>query len=39
MAASTITPFSHGSIENIARIVGELNTGPEPTRILAWVAG
>jgi uncharacterized protein (TIGR02391 family) len=37
MAASTITPFGHGSIENIARIIGELYTGPELTRILAAV--
>ncbi|MBN7296614.1 TIGR02391 family protein [Mycobacteroides abscessus] len=37
MAASTIAPFGHGSIENIARIIGELYTGPELTRILASV--
>lgn len=34
MAASTIAPFGHGSIENIARIIGELYTGPDLTRIL-----
>ena len=39
MAASTIAPFGHGSIENIARIIGELYTGPELTRILASVGG
>ena len=37
MAASTIALFGHGSIENIARIIGELYTGPELTRILASV--
>lgn len=37
MAASTIAPFGHGSIENIARIIGELYTGPELTRILTSV--
>jgi uncharacterized protein (TIGR02391 family) len=35
MASSTIAPFGHGSIENIATIIGELYTGPELTRILA----
>jgi uncharacterized protein (TIGR02391 family) len=37
MALGTIAPFGHGSIENIARIIGELYTGPELTRILASV--
>ena len=37
MAASTITPFGHGSIENIARIIGELYSGPELARLLASV--
>ena len=37
MAGSTIAPFGHGSIENIARIIGELYTGPELTRILASI--
>lgn len=37
MAASTIALFGHGSIENIARIIGELYTGAELTRILASV--
>lgn len=37
MAPSTIAPFGHGSIENIARIIGELYTGPELTRLLASV--
>ncbi|ORA27378.1 TIGR02391 family protein [Mycobacterium aquaticum] len=37
MAASTVAPFGHGSIENIARIIGELYSGPELTRILASV--
>lgn len=37
MAASTIAPFGHGSIENIARIIGNLYTGPELTRILVSV--
>jgi uncharacterized protein (TIGR02391 family) len=37
MAARTIAPFGHGSIENIARIIGEMYTGPELTRILASV--
>ncbi|MBN7300436.1 TIGR02391 family protein [Mycobacteroides abscessus subsp. bolletii] len=37
MAASTIAPFGHGSIENIARIIGDLYTGPELTRILVSV--
>lgn len=37
MTASTVAPFGHGSIENIARIIGELYTGPELTRILASV--
>lgn len=37
MATGTIGPFGHGSIENIARIIGELHSGPELTRILASV--
>ncbi len=37
MAASSIASFGHGSVENIARIIGELYTGPELTRILASV--
>ncbi|WP_396912836.1 TIGR02391 family protein [Mycolicibacterium sp.] len=37
MSASTIAPFGHGSIENIARIIGELYTGSELTRILMSV--
>lgn len=37
MASSTVAPFGHGSIENIARIVGELYSGPELTRILAAI--
>ncbi|AHC24706.1 MULTISPECIES: TIGR02391 family protein [Mycobacteriaceae] len=34
---ATVAPFGHGSIENIARIIGELYTGPELTRILISV--
>jgi len=37
MAASTIAAFGHRSIENIARIIAELYTGPELTRILASI--
>lgn len=37
MARTTVDPFTHGTVENIARIVGELYTGPELTRILASV--
>lgn len=37
MAARSVTAFGHGSIENIARIIGELYTGPELTRLLASV--
>lgn len=37
MAASTVDTFSHGTIENVARIVGDLYSGSELTRILASV--
>lgn len=37
MASSTIAPFGHGSIENIARIIGELYSGDELTRIFASI--
>lgn len=37
MAAKAIAPFGDGSIENIARIIGELYSGSELTRLLQAV--